>query len=222
MELSSLIRRTVDRDPVAQPSAQIFIDGQGKVWHDLNFTFQTLAKNGLSRNKQQWRIDARKYWARETVPDSCYHLRRHDDPASFRSNICTTFGLYILLWSHFVYGRACEQLRCFIDALVIAVPLYIHKMLLSTPCASAGVQLSPHFQNIGVVENGRAIIGIGRALEQLIPKHRNVIIDAWSWLAEQNKVSDNLDAPAQLISDVFRFLFYAPSYFVLKRQAQAP
>ena len=127
MELSSLTRKTVDQDPVAQPSAQIFIDGQGAVWHDLNYTFQALQKNGLLRNKQQWRMDVRKYWVRQSVPESCYHSRRRDDDVRLRSNVCTTLALYEMLWGHFVYDRGSEQLRCFIDELVITVPLPLDK-----------------------------------------------------------------------------------------------
>ena len=126
MELSSLTPKTVDQDPAAQPSAQIFIDGQGTVWHDLDHIFQALRKNGLQRGKQPWRKDVRKYWVRQGVPASLYLLRGVDADLSLRSNVCTTSAFYHMLWGHFVYGRETGRLHSFIHRRAGAYSAFAH------------------------------------------------------------------------------------------------
>ncbi len=60
MDPRNMRRQTTDEDPAALPSAQVYLELGGCVWHDLHFVHAALHKQGLARDKKSWLRDCRK------------------------------------------------------------------------------------------------------------------------------------------------------------------
>ena len=219
MNAQALVRKTVDADPAAQPSAQVFLDPGGHVWHDMDFLYQTLSRHGLKRPKQQWRIDARKYWERAKVSTSLFHLRKHGDSVAIRSNVCRTSALYNLLWSMVAYGRRHAQLCGFVHTLMTTVTLRIKELVVHVPCAIAGQANFAHCPTLKVSDDGQRISGLLNVIAGLPRSLRNMMLDTWGCLVAKGTVADNLDDPEQNTADALAFLCFCPAFFKRRKVA---
>ena len=151
MDRSCLIRKTVDADPRAQLAAQVFVDPSGRVWHDFDYVYAALQRNGLKRGKAQWREDVRRVLLREGVPDTSFLLRTASESRFLQSNMCTTFALFVIAWGVAAYGKSPNAvLQQFLQCMFLAVVLRIQEFCVADPCATVGPCIFfPHLRASG-------------------------------------------------------------------------
>ena len=85
MDVAHLRRVTVDEDPRAFPSKQVYVDRAGLLWWDLHFLHVSLAEQGLGTSKKDW-----MRWAQRRVPADQAFFRTSATPEHYISNIGTT------------------------------------------------------------------------------------------------------------------------------------
>ena len=96
MDRSALARFTVDEDPEVIPGTQIWIDGDGRVWHDLHGVHTNMFARGVEKEWREWRSDFTFYLQRLNVPTERYHLNGQDRSRVW--NIADSFAVLSVLW----------------------------------------------------------------------------------------------------------------------------
>ena len=141
MDRESSRHVTVDEDADAFMAKQIYLDRHGKIWHDLDFVYESLAAKGLKRPKAQWRNDAKRYWQRSGVSEREFVLRSSDDSTvGLIWNVCSTFALYVLVWSCIHYGKdAAFQTAC--SVYLVVGCLRTRELLFFRSCDDAELHL---------------------------------------------------------------------------------
>ena len=188
MDISQCTRKTVNEDPEALPSIQIYIDSRSQVWHDLDYVFQYLRPLKIATRMDNFVRDCTKFWNKSHVPDGHRFLRTAAIRATAAINACSTFALYIILWSQIAFGRhpaATEQkLLSIFSCICISICTVIHHC----PCISAGLSPFPSFPHMRVGDGGRTVSGIWQAIQQLPRKAIACLQSAWRRLYDKNKV----------------------------------
>ena len=75
MNVDSLTRFVMDEDPEVIPGKQVWIDRDGKVWHDLHFVHTSMFARSLEKEWREWRADFILYARRMGVSADRFHLR---------------------------------------------------------------------------------------------------------------------------------------------------
>jgi len=64
-----------DGDPEVIPGKQVWIDSDGKVWHDLHFVHSGMFGRGVEKEWREWRAYFLTYMERMSVSAERYFLR---------------------------------------------------------------------------------------------------------------------------------------------------
>ena len=207
MDRSSVRRVTVDEDPRALLSKQIYIESTGKIWHDLDFVHEALQAHGLKRPKNQWRLDIKRYWRRLHVATTEYFLRQKDDGLDVLWNICTTYALYVLLWACIMYGRAQNVSNACRRYLQTACVRMLETQVVR-PCADAGREIPHTLARLKVTPCGNFVHGLSSLLQLLPRRKQQAIIGCWFALVSVDMVADTLDSDRQTFMDVLTLVSF--------------
>ena len=206
MDRESSRRVTIDEDRDAFMAKQIYLDRHGKIWHDLDFVYESLQAKGLKRPKQQWRNDAKRYWQRAGVSAQEFFLRTIDDLTSdLIWNVCSTFALYVLLWSCMQYGKnSTFHIAC--SAYLVAGCLRMRDLLFYRSCDDAELILSDVQPGLLLSRSGEYVRGLLTWLESLRASDQKQFVNAWFSLVEKDIVQDSMGSDDTIFSDWLVFL----------------
>ena len=206
MDRESSRHVSVDEDADAFMAKQIYLDRHGKIWHDLDFVYESLAAKGLKRPKAQWRNDAKRYWQRSGVSEREFVLRSSDDSTvGLIWNVCSTFALYVLVWSCIHYGKdAAFQTAC--SVYLVVGCLRTRELLFFRSCDDAELIVSSGCPRLLLSRSGEYVHGILAWLESLCANDQKQFLNAWFSLAEQHLVEDSMGSDDTRHSDLLVFL----------------
>lgn len=147
MERTALRRVTVDEDADALAARHLCVDRYGKIWHYLDFDYESLVAKGLKRPTQQWRLDAKRYWQRFGISGEEFCLRFSDSSNHLIWNVCSIFALYVLLWSCIQYGNnAAFRTAC--SSYLVAACVRTRAWLTARSCTHAEFVVSNRFPRL--------------------------------------------------------------------------
>ena len=138
MDVSDCTRKTVDKDPQALPSIQIYIDPRNQVWHDLDYVFQYFEPSKIVTRKDNFFRDCKSFWSKAQIPDGHRYLRTPDMRVTAARNTCTTFALCIMMWSEIAIGRNGVAARTKLLSIMGFMCVRICEVINHCPCINAG------------------------------------------------------------------------------------
>ena len=125
-------------------------------------------------------------------------------------NACSTFALYIFIWSEIAFGRipaACTQkLLSIFECICDRICGVVHHC----PCTTAGLSPFPSFPHMRVGDGGRLVAGIWQAIEQLPQSAIANLRGAWRRLYNASKLAyASIEQDWLLLKDVMVFVALA-------------
>ena len=215
MELEALQRRTVDEDPEALASAQVFVQGR-VVWHDLHFAHAAVAGVGGNPNKYQWLQQCQQFWASADVTHPHIHIRTRSTPSHLISNICDSFALHTLLWILCERGRisavttlcaaflrhGCRRIEdCVVQDTVVLAELE------GRPCLNAGPVRRLY------LHRGKHVTGWASAISHgLQSQLAETVVATWTSMYAEKHLRDPFESATHQLTDILHFtLFCAPT-----------
>ncbi len=210
MDVGLWARRTVDEDPSALPSAQIYVQGR-RVLHDLHFFYRALVPNmGTGCKKAFWK-DCKRYWGRAEVDGAHIWWRTQNTSPVQLANVCDSVGLYKLLWCLVDFSRTgalvdkCLEFLTSACSRVRDLPQDQPALVKNIVCR--GGESRPLF-----IHRGGKVSGLYRAVRGGLPVNSGACLSrVWAGMLASGRVGGPFDADNHDLVDIVVFTTLAAS-----------